>query len=108
MHPLTVQRIASRLASEQRRLSLVWNLYLPTHPRGYPKSFSLAAEFRVSGLVLDIDYSPPSFLRRDKRGFREPRVPIAKRSVSHRTVIVVFARQRAAKATFTASPLGRV
>jgi hypothetical protein len=34
-------------------------------------------------------------------------VPIARRSAIHPTVIVVSARQRAAKATFTESPLGR-
>jgi len=35
-------------------------------------------------------------------------VPIARRSVIHPTVIVVSVRKRAAKATFTESPLGRV
>jgi hypothetical protein len=34
-----------------------------------------------------------------------PRVPIVRRSAIHPTVIVVSARKRAAKATFTESPL---
>jgi hypothetical protein len=41
-------------------------------------------------------------------GSIKPRVPIARRSAIHPTVIVVSARKRAAKATFTESPLGRV
>ena len=60
----------------------------------------------VKGSVLDIGYSPPSFLRRYKRWFRYPRVPIARRSAIHPTVIVVSARKRAAKATVTESPRG--
>ena len=35
-------------------------------------------------------------------------MPIARLSAIHPTVIVVSARKRAAKATFTESPLGRV
>jgi len=35
-------------------------------------------------------------------------VPIARRPAIHPTVIIVSARKRAAKATFTESPLGRV
>jgi hypothetical protein len=58
------------------------------------------------GSVLDIVYSPPRFLRRNKRWFRLSRVPIVRCSAIHPTIIVVSARRRAAKANFAESPLG--
>ena len=48
------------------------------------------------GSVLDNVYYAPHLLRRYRRRFRSPRVPIAKRSAIHLTVIVVSAHKRAA------------
>ena len=58
------------------------------------------------GSVLDIVYSPPRFLRRNKRWFRLSRVPIVRCSAINPTIIVFSARRRAAKANFAESPLG--
>ena len=69
-------------------------------------SVNTCSQNLIKGAILDISYSRPSFLRRYKRWFREPRVPIARRSAIRPTVIVVSARKRAAKSTFTESPLG--
>ncbi len=60
------------------------------------------------GQFLIMYTTPPHLLRWYRRRFGSPRVPIAKRSAIHLTVIVVSAHKRAANATFTGSPLGRV
>ena len=62
----------------------------------------------LRGQFLIMYTTPPHLLRRYRRRFRSPRVPIAKRSAIHLTVIVDSAHKRAANATFNGSPLGRV
>ncbi len=76
----------------------------PSRLPGLARFWVSQAKSSKKGSVLDIVYSPPSFLRRYKRWFRYSRVPIARRSAIHPTVIVVSARTRAAKTNFTESP----
>jgi hypothetical protein len=71
--------------------------------RGDPGEGGLR-EGALKGSVLDNGYSLLDFLRRYSKWFRWPRVPIPSRSAIQPTVSVVSARNRAANATFTASP----
>lgn len=61
----------------------------------------------VKGSVLDNDYFPPLLRLRYSRWFRYPRLPICNRSAIQRTVIVVSARNRTARAIFSGAPFGR-